>query len=220
MKKVLFLIALVLGLFCFTIKPSLSAPYIDSRAPILNTGGGGNGASNCVWTKVGDPDPADPVLPSSCQQQGTPGSGSTTSCEAGTDMGMADGWQDAILVKIKLCKVQGIEVNSIISANVDKMITAAKVAGLNLTGGGFRTMAEQKALYASNCGNGTRKCSPPTASPGHSNHQMGLAIDINCNGSLIETHSNKCFIWLSSNAAFYGLKNLPSEPWHWSINGR
>lgn len=65
MKKVFILIALILGLFCFTIKPSLSAPYIIPNAPILNTGGGSNGASNCVWTKVGDPK-GDPDL-SRCQ---------------------------------------------------------------------------------------------------------------------------------------------------------
>jgi hypothetical protein len=28
-----------------------------------------------------------------------------------------------------------------------------------------------------------------------------------------------CFNWLQTNAASYGLYNLPSEPWHWSTNG-
>jgi len=69
MKKVFILIVLTLGLFCFTIKPSLSAPYIDSRAPILNTGGV-EGSSNCVWAKVGSPNTAFPILPPSCSASG------------------------------------------------------------------------------------------------------------------------------------------------------
>jgi len=55
----------------------LSAPYIIPNAPILNPGGSGNGAaSNCVWTKVGDTDPAVPILPPSCFDSGN-GDGGT-----------------------------------------------------------------------------------------------------------------------------------------------
>ena len=28
------------------------------------------------------------------------------------------------------------------------------------------------------------------------------------------------FVWLTANAARFGFFNLPSEPWHWSVNGR
>ena len=27
------------------------------------------------------------------------------------------------------------------------------------------------------------------------------------------------FVWLTEHAADYGLENLPSEPWHWSVDG-
>ena len=46
-------------------------------------------------------------------------------------------------------------------------------------------------------------------------HERGLAIDFaNC-----RTHDTRAFRWLDANAARFGFKNLPSEPWHWSTNG-
>ncbi|MGI9596067.1 MAG: M15 family metallopeptidase [Acidimicrobiales bacterium] len=64
------------------------------------------------------------------------------------------------------------------------------------------------------------QCRPPTARPGRSQHERGLAIDFTYNGGSISTRSNKGFKWLNANAATYGLKNLASEPWHWSTTGR
>ena len=51
-------------------------------------------------------------------------------------------------------------------------------------------------------------------------HEQGLAIDFTNNGESIRSRSNPAFVWLSQNAGRYGLRNLPSEPWHWSVNGR
>ena len=49
---------------------------------------------------------------------------------------------------------------------------------------------------------------PATASPGHSNHGNGLAVDI---------HPGPIQAWLKGNAARFGWVNdVPSEPWHWS----
>ncbi len=31
--------------------------------------------------------------------------------------------------------------------------------------------------------------------------------------------SSPCYRWLVTNAATYGLYNLPTEAWHWSTNG-
>ncbi len=61
-------------------------------------------------------------------------------------------------------------------------------------------------------------CSPPTAPPGRSQHQTGLAIDFTENGSIL-TWSSTGFFWLEANAADFGLFNLPSEAWHWSTTG-
>ncbi len=46
-------------------------------------------------------------------------------------------------------------------------------------------------------------------------HERGLAIDFsNCG-----VRSTPCYQWLAANAHRFGFFNLPSEPWHWSVNG-
>ncbi len=121
----------------------------------------------------------------------------------------------------------GIYVNKIIATQVTNLLHAATSAGLVLTGSGFRDPQQQIQLRMQNCGTSqyaiyqepSSQCSPPTAIPGTSMHEQGLAIDFDCSGSLIQSHSNPCWIWLNQNAATYGLYNLASEPWHWSVNG-
>ena len=121
----------------------------------------------------------------------------------------------------------GIRVHSSIAGNVASLVAAARAAGLNLGGDGWRSSEGQVALRRANCGTSdyaiyempSSDCSPPTARPGASMHERGLAIDFVCNGSLITSRSSECFQWLAANAPSYGLHNLPSEPWHWSTNG-
>lgn len=61
-------------------------------------------------------------------------------------------------------------------------------------------------------------CSPPTAIPGQSQHQTGLAVDFTENGSIL-TWQSPAFFWLVNNAERFGFYNLPSEAWHWSTTG-
>lgn len=140
----------------------------------------------------------------------------TMQCAAGIDEGVQDGYRNNVLTKVKICNVQGIRVNARIAANVDALMTASRAAGINFSGSGFATMAQQQAKYNNNCKNGA--CNPPTAKPGTSNHQMGLAVDFSQDGKLLSS-SQSGFGWLKANAATYGLQNLPSETWHWSVNG-
>ena len=124
-------------------------------------------------------------------------------------------------------EVNGIYVNKLISAQFGRMMTAASAAGLSLGGGGVRDAAAQIATRRNNCGTSdfasgempASQCSPPTARPGTSMHEQGMAVDFTCSGSLIRDQASPCFVWLAANAASYGFYNLPSEPWHWSING-
>ena len=51
-------------------------------------------------------------------------------------------------------------------------------------------------------------------------HERGLAIDFTYQGQFISTPDGPGFLWLTTNAARFGFKNLPSEPWHWSVNGQ
>lgn len=124
--------------------------------------------------------------------------------------------------------VYGIEVATSIAHNVKALIELAATKGLTLTGEGFRSPEEQIAFRRQNCGTShyaiyempAGACSPPTARPGTSMHEKGLAIDFRCNGQGMGSRSSPCFSFLSQHAATYGLYNLPSEPWHWSTNGR
>ena len=103
----------------------------------------------------------------------------------------------------------------------------AAADGVALSGTGYRDQGRQIALRQQNCGTGdyavwdmpSGECSPPTARPGASMHEQGLAIDFSANGDLIRSRSDVGFQWLDAHAASYGFYNLPSEPWHWSVNG-
>jgi LAS superfamily LD-carboxypeptidase LdcB len=120
-----------------------------------------------------------------------------------------------------------ITVAGAIAADVQALLDAASSAGMNMCGGGYRDPAEQIALREAHCGTSyyaiyempASQCNPPTARPGTSMHEQGLAIDFTCNGGGALSRSSICFTWLSRNAATYGLFNLPEEPWHWSTNG-
>jgi LAS superfamily LD-carboxypeptidase LdcB len=121
-----------------------------------------------------------------------------------------------------------ITVAASIGTQLRNMLNAAWSAGVGLCGWGYRDPAEQIALRRAHCGTSyydiyqapASSCSPPTARPGYSMHEQGLAIDFTCNGGgSIESHSSPCFIWLDAHAATYGFHNLASEPWHFSVNG-
>jgi LAS superfamily LD-carboxypeptidase LdcB len=118
-------------------------------------------------------------------------------------------------------------VSSQIADQLRGLLDAAADDGLNFGGGGYRDPSAQVALRRSNCGSSdyavysmpASQCSPPTARPGSSMHEQGLAVDFTYNGSLITSRSNPGFVWLAANASRFGLFNLPVEPWHWSTNG-
>lgn len=122
--------------------------------------------------------------------------------------------------------VGGIRVHSSIAGNLQRLLAAASASGINFGGGGYRDSAGQIATRRNNCGSSNyaiyempaSSCRPPTARPGSSMHERGLAIDFTQGGSTL-TRGSSGFAWLRANAASYGFFNLPSEPWHWSTNG-
>lgn len=124
--------------------------------------------------------------------------------------------------------VRGIGVHQSIAGNVESMLAAASAAGIDLAGGGYRDPSGQIAVRRNNCGTSnyaiyempSSSCSPPTARPGRSMHEQGRAIDFTYGGRIIGSRSSAAYQWLAANAASYGFYNLPSEPWHWSTNGR
>lgn len=121
----------------------------------------------------------------------------------------------------------GIWVHSSIADNITRLLADASAAGVPLAGGGYRDPAGQIAVRKNNCGTSNyaiyempaSSCRPPTARPGTSMHERGLAIDFTYNGRIIGSRSGPAWDWLNANASSYGLFNLPSEPWHWSTSG-
>ena len=121
-----------------------------------------------------------------------------------------------------------ITVASSIAGSLQSMLNAAASDGVLLCGGGYRSSQGQIETRRNNCGSSSyaiydmpaSQCSPPTARPGTSMHEQGIAVDFTCNrGGVIGSRSSPCFQWLDGNASSYGFYNLPSEPWHWSTNG-
>lgn len=117
-----------------------------------------------------------------------------------------------------------IQVHPCISDEVERVIQLANEQGLNMGGGGYRDSSGQIEARKNNCGTSAYdiyekpagECSPPTAKPGSSNHERGTAVDFTCDGGTFSSRSHPCFIFLNENTK---LKNLPSEAWHWSIDG-
>lgn len=126
-----------------------------------------------------------------------------------------------------LVTIGGITVNRSISGSLQGLLSAASGAGIVLGGTGWRDSSAQISLRMQHCGTSDyaiyqmppEQCSPPTAIPGRSKHEQGLAVDFSCNGAMIQSRSSECFVWLAANAGSYGWVNLPSEPWHWSVGG-
>ncbi len=182
----------------------------ESSAAVAGDTAGRRGASSST--------PTSPSRGSTTTTGPSPGSPSVTP-PPGPPGGIVT-WQD-------VTKVGGIWVNKSIASQVQSLLTAASSAGLSLSGGGYRDPASQIALREAHCGptqydiyeKPASQCTPPTATPGKSMHERGLAIDFQSSGVLITSQSDPAFIWLAGHAGTYGLYNLPSEPWHWSTNG-
>lgn len=130
------------------------------------------------------------------------------------------------------CSTDLGEVSSLISKRVVAMINAAAQDGITLTGSAWRSYERQRELrirkiyieetdeWIQNCpdiyDSPASSCIIPTATPGNSQHESGLAFD---EGSISKIGSGLTFEWLVANAENYGFYNLASEGWHWSMSG-
>lgn len=126
-----------------------------------------------------------------------------------------------------LVRVDDFVVNREIAGSLAALLQAAAGDGVLLSGEGWRPRAWQIELRRQACGTThhdiwerpASECSPPTAVPGQSRHQAGLAVDFGYNGGPIESRDNEGYRWLAEHAPQFGLHNLPAEPWHWSSDG-
>ena len=123
---------------------------------------------------------------------------------------------DEYLGQVTLVRVVGTdkEIEHISEATCDKflaMVEAARADRVEIgVNSGFRSWPEQKFLW-----DGRQKGLAgfaPANRPGNSNHQNGIAFDIDVNGG----GSNPTYVWLSANATRFGfLRTVSREPWHW-----
>lgn len=119
-----------------------------------------------------------------------------------------------------------IEVHRDIEQQTRALYELAYSQGIDLGGWGYRPIQRQVELRAAHCGGSSDDiwlkpafaCNPPTARPGFSKHEQGRAIDFQWNGGSIGPRGGEPFRWLAANAPQFGFVNLPSEPWHWSID--
>ena len=151
----------------------------------------------------------------------------------GLDDGAGEGSRAVLLPDgpVTIVDVYGVQVNAAIAEPFRAMVDAARLDGIELAegSGGWRAPAQQVELRRSHCGTSdyavyqmpSSQCRPPTAIPGTSLHEQGLAVDVRCNGGPIgqRSRSDPCYLWLTEHAAAYGFFNLPSEAWHWSTTG-
>jgi len=122
-----------------------------------------------------------------------------------------------------MVSVRGIVVHSSVADDLEALLSAADADGVTFGGSGYRDASQQQRLREQNCpdpeSSPASSCSPPTARPGQSMHEEGLAVDFTYGGRIISSRSSPGYQWLDANASRFGLFNLPSEPWHWSTNG-
>ena len=128
----------------------------------------------------------------------------------------------------ELTSVWGIVVNVLIADELEGLLVAMEAEGFTVSGGGYRDNSRQIELRRQHCGTSeyavyqmpASQCSPPTARPGFSQHQVGLAVDFTHNDRIIRSRNTAVFQALTRIAPDYGFVNLPSEPWHWSTTGQ
>lgn len=110
------------------------------------------------------------------------------------------------------------------AAKWQPLAAAAAADGIIITGNAWRSNATQIRLRSEHGCGGSRiydrscKGSPPTAVPGRSRHETGDAIDVKLTGP--GGRRSPEYLWLAKHAGRFGVYNLPSEPWHWSTDGK
>lgn len=127
-------------------------------------------------------------------------------------------------------------VHEVIIDPLDQLFAAAKTDGHYLmVGSAYRSSAVQRSLFNGYVASaGFEQASRYSAQPGHSEHQLGLAVDISTLSQ--QCYLSACFIntpdgkWLADNAHRYGffirypdgkesITGYNFEPWHYRYVG-
>ena len=133
-----------------------------------------------------------------------------------------------------LTSLDGYLMRSVTAAHMQQMMQAAAAAGLpfGLTSA-YRSYSDQVATYNNwvQVNGSTTAADTVSARPGYSEHQTGLAADLDASGCVLECFGGTGqYAWLKQNAANFGfIERYPSgltgvtgyspEPWHWRYVG-
>ncbi|HSW92675.1 MAG TPA: M15 family metallopeptidase [Patescibacteria group bacterium] len=133
-----------------------------------------------------------------------------------------------------LTSLDGYLMRSITADHMQQMMQAAAAAGLpfGLTSA-YRSYNDQVATYNNwvQVNGSTTSADTVSARPGYSEHQTGLAADLDTGSCVLECFGTTAqYTWLKQNAANYGfIERYPSgltgvtgyspEPWHWRYVG-
>jgi len=104
-----------------------------------------------------------------------------------------------------------------------RMEAAARKAGINISpGSGFRDMKQQQYLWngyqAKLRGEKWAQGFNKAARPGFSNHQNGIAMDVE---GTHKSYKSAAYQWLAKHAKEYGFVNdVSGEPWHWTFRNK
>jgi hypothetical protein len=107
------------------------------------------------------------------------------------------------------------QLNPGFNASINNMIAAAAAAGFDIgKGSGYRSSEQQAQLYASDVASHGGMASGLVAPPGHSNHELGLAMDLVSGGGGL-LRGGDAAAWVKANAGLFGLTvPMSYEPWH------
>jgi len=133
-----------------------------------------------------------------------------------------------------LTSLDGYLMRSVTATHMQQMMQAAAAAGVpfGLTSA-YRSYSDQVATYNNwvQVNGSTASADTVSARPGYSEHQTGLAADLDTGSCVLECFGTTAqYAWLKQNAANYGfIERYPSgltgvtgyspEPWHWRYVG-
>ena len=119
--------------------------------------------------------------------------------------------QQTTLIRLVGTRKEIEHISEVSCAKFLEMVAAARDDGIMIgVNSCFRSYPQQKQLYEGFKAN--RPGYNPANPPGMSNHQNGIAFDLDVGGG----GSNPTYVWLIKNATRFGfLRTVSREAWHW-----
>lgn len=129
--------------------------------------------------------------------------------------------------------IHNVRVGKSIETQARRLLDALVAANINFDGTtSWRTYEKQVELRKTNgcpdiINSPSNACKVPTAKPGTSRHEAGVAFDFQYEGKTLcfpnatcVKGTNPLYDWLVANAEDYGFYKNSKEAWHWSVDGK